>query len=676
MLRHFLTLFAVLTAGDLLSAEPVKTETPAPTASWSSDFLMAKCLDWDDRMDDKEAIPMLREMIPVVEKRMAGNSRLLRKTWRRLGLALMDTGKPQEAREALKKLVELSQDGTESELNLDRGLLGEALQRCGQITEAEELFQKGLPGLRKDGMTSREDLIAVLQRLVKLPNKVGETFDVSELRTELDLQISLSAKDNTSQFTSSANHATLRDLNHQSVKLNAEGKYEEALKAAEDCLKLYREANQIDTPEAATTEINRGVALMNLRRWAEAEASFQKSIPLLEKGGPPFEDSLLLTRSHLAMAISRVAEIQGDDKRKQQAMDIEREVLSSMEKKYGANDLKLAIRLNNLAISVSDAGNHKEAEKLIRRAIQIEEGQINPKDKQYARTRLNLVSILIQKGSYTDAEEAAWKLLDEVQTALGAEHPSLMEILGLYAKILSLLNLPEDAHAAFEQALVIGEKAHGPDHLELAPLNERLAILELKKRNLQKALKFLEKALAIRRVHFKESKIRILDDLATLAALLERDNQEEPVVAVRQEIVDCMEKLEGKEHPELIYPLIQLSKALEKLPMDKRTDVPAQRALAISRKSFGENHPSTASAVFILGRMEARQKKTLEAEAHLRAGLLGLVHSKDDMTPISDALFVYAGVLQELKLSSGQIATRIDKIKEGINPGEITANRS
>ena len=150
------------------------------------------------------------------------------------------------------------------------------------------------------------------------------------------------------------------NLNQKSVLLINKGKYQEALKPAEEAWRLAKKI-YVDDPDHDNVEVmmqNLAIVYLGLGRFSEAEPLFKR-------------------------------------------------ILETDEALVGPNDPEVARSLNNLAILYRAQGRYSEAEPLHKRALAIQEKALGPDHPAVARSLNNLAELYMKMGR----DEEAKKLL-------------------------------------------------------------------------------------------------------------------------------------------------------------------------------------------------------------------------------------------------------------------------
>jgi tetratricopeptide (TPR) repeat protein len=136
--------------------------------------------------------------------------------------------------------------------------------------------------------------------------------------------------------------------------------------------------------------------------------------------------------------------------------------------------------MNNLALSLTHAGDYTGAEPLYRRALAIDEKALGPDHPDVATDLNNLAELLRAKGDYAGAEPLYRRALAIDEKALGPDHPAVATSLNNLALLLKAKGDYAAAEPLFRRALGIDEKALGPNHPQTLQIRENLKSLSYK----------------------------------------------------------------------------------------------------------------------------------------------------------------------------------------------------
>ena len=123
--------------------------------------------------------------------------------------------------------------------------------------------------------------------------------------------------------------------------------------------------------------------------------------------------------------------------------------------KFGEQDPRLAMSLNNLALLYEDQGKNAEAGPLHERALVIYEKALGPEHPLVATSLNNLAELYRTQGKYAEAEPLYQRSLAIAEKALGPEHPYVATVLENYADLLRKTDQNAEAEKLEERARAI-----------------------------------------------------------------------------------------------------------------------------------------------------------------------------------------------------------------------------
>jgi tetratricopeptide (TPR) repeat protein len=151
--------------------------------------------------------------------------------------------------------------------------------------------------------------------------------------------------------------------------------------------------------------------------------------------------------------------------------------LAIIEKALGPNHSDVATILNNLALLYDNQGKYAEAEPLYKRSLEIDEKALGPNHSDVAQSLNNLAGLYYSQGKYADAEPLLKRALAINQKVLGADHPDVATGLNNLALLYDHQGKYADAESLYQRSLAIREKVLGIDHPDVARSLHNLALL-------------------------------------------------------------------------------------------------------------------------------------------------------------------------------------------------------
>jgi CHAT domain-containing protein/tetratricopeptide (TPR) repeat protein len=365
--------------------------------------------------------------------------------------------------------------------------------------------------------------------------------------------------------------------------------------------RLIAQGADPDPRKTAFEAFQKGVALVNAGKPAEALAAFEKALPLIESAEG--KDSL-----GVGAALAYMGRLHHAAGRNAQAEPLYRRCLAIYEARSGPTHLDTATGLGDLGLILFDMGQLAEAEKLFRRCLAIQESRLGKEDPETARTTGNLALLLGAAGRFHEAEMLYRRTLEVLEAKLGKDHPETALVLHNLGTAYRDLGRPADAVPLFRRALTVFEAKLGPTHAQTGRALNNLAVAYQSLGRdadaeplLKRSLEVLEKQLGPDHAHTAFAR----NNLGWLYARLGR-----PADAERYHRAALRTRLQvlGPDHPDTAQSLNNLALVCEETGRaDEARDL-IGRAAAAFEKSLGVEHPSTATALGNQGRQVARDR--------------------------------------------------------------------
>ena len=179
-----------------------------------------------------------------------------------------------------------------------------------------------------------------------------------------------------------------------------------------------------------------------------------------------------------------------------------RKAIEAQERASGKDDTRVAVLLNNLALTLRAKGDEHSVEPLLRRALAIQEAKFGPSHPSVASTLNNLGSLLQSTGRLNEAERSERRALRIFEQKLGPQTAELATTCSNLADLLWTKHAVAEALLLYKRALAVDESVYGPDHPEVAAdlTNQAMLLKETGQRAAAEQL--LNRALAIYEKHF------------------------------------------------------------------------------------------------------------------------------------------------------------------------------
>lgn len=359
-------------------------------------------------------------------------------------------------------------------------------------------------------------------------------------------------------------------LNAIGTSLTRSGRTQEAVRYLQDAISFSEAAFGRESWQVSVARTNLGHALMAMNRYDDAREAFVEAMRVRKN---LYGDSHVET----ALAINDLAGLDVQMGRRSEAIAGFRQALAIFEKNLGADAPELVMVLNNLAENLFDQGDSREAEECARRALSIARAKTGVESQPTARSLGNLaraIHLRDPEGAVNYSKEALCiheKLAGVDSDAVGVDCSDL-------GNVLSDLERWQEADAYYERAERIARKR--------GPLNSVLAVT--------------------------------LNNRARMWMAQEEWARAQPLLV---QAVDIQEAVHGQEFSGLVTLLSNLASVEEELNHTEICLAYLHRAVAIARKSYGENAIDTGEMWHKLGWTLYRDRRTIQAELPIRHAL-------------------------------------------------------
>lgn len=214
--------------------------------------------------------------------------------------------------------------------------------------------------------------------------------------------------------------------------------------------------------------------------------------------------------------------------------------------------------LNNLALSLAEAGDPASAEPLYRRSLALREKVLGPDHPLVAISLDNLAVLLAARGEYAAAETLFRRALAIVEKVSGPNDPHLAMVLNNIGGLLEAKGNYSDAEPYFQRALTIDERAFGPDHPRVAMVLNNLGRLMQDEGNYAKAESLYRRALEIEEEALGQDHPDVAKTLNSLATLLQAEGKYDEAEPLYRHALAIDEKALGTSHPQVASDLNNL----------------------------------------------------------------------------------------------------------------------
>jgi tetratricopeptide (TPR) repeat protein len=489
-----------------------------------------------------------------------------------------------------------------------------------------------------------------------------------------------------------------------------------ALEAYRHLLSLAEKVRATEPVVWCDAALPLAIAMSDTSSWREAVTLLSDVDATLEKAlGPGNAKSAHASRL-LVFAARRVAESEGRTDGIDDLEKTARYVLSVDERLFGPEHAAVARDLTELAaVLLLNRDSYDEAEKLLRRAIEIRKRNHADGDPGHVTTLVVLGKVLGKKKRLHEAITVFDQALAIREKDLGLEHHGLIRVLQEYSLLLNqhqqyaqVVPLVRRTLQLFEQnlgkdhplvaqeltalgnalylaremkeaeevtlrALALREKLHGKVHAKVAVAQNNLAQLLRNTDRREEAESWFLKAMRTAEQSPQGDASLPAFNLGTMLFEDKRANEAEPLL---RKAIELTRKNHGENAPDLIKRLYALAWVVKQRGDLDEPITLSREALALEVKLHGEKAESTIVSRAALGALLAEAGKNEEAEKVMRQALadLAALSRRQGMEheELSTYRKVYTMILQRNGLSDAAVEKRMQEVEDG---AKVTGQR-
>ncbi|MGD0868326.1 MAG: CHAT domain-containing tetratricopeptide repeat protein [Bryobacteraceae bacterium] len=397
-------------------------------------------------------------------------------------------------------------------------------------------------------------------------------------------------------WLASAQESRWRQLALAARQFYNEGKYAQALPAAQESLRVAEATFGPQSRQAATSLNDLSLVLVELDRWAEAEPLYRRALAVNEKLLGPQHPEVASNLNNLALLYLKMDRLP-------EARDLLVRALSIREKALGPNHVDTATNAGNLGTVLIAQGKYVEAEPLERRALAIDEKALGPEDPGVATDLNNLGAVYYNQAKYAQAEPLYLRALSIHVKLLGNQDPSVAADLTLIGALYADQRKYALAEATYRRALAIDEKAAVGKGLTIASDLNHLADLFNSLGRYSEAEPLYRRAGAIDEKALGPENPTVAGVLNSLATLYYDQGRYQEAEPVYRRALEIREKTLGTGHPSVALTLSGLARLKKDQGQFPEAEALYRRALAIDEKALGAEHPQVARILNGLGEL-------------------------------------------------------------------------
>jgi serine/threonine protein kinase len=235
------------------------------------------------------------------------------------------------------------------------------------------------------------------------------------------------------------------------------GHYDRAEEMHRSALTIRRQLFGAQSPEAAKSLNDLGLALMSNNKLPEAEAAHGEALAIRQRlYGKENADT--------ATSLNDLSSVYRQETKLARAEPMAREALAIRKKLFGDEQLQVADSLRNLSIILGDEGRWMESEAMAREVLAIRRKLLGPENPEVAAALDDVAWAAGASGKLEEAESLERESLAIRQKLLGAEHPDVAKSLYLVGDRMRQRGNLSEAYPVLSAAFSIQRKLLGEDN--------------------------------------------------------------------------------------------------------------------------------------------------------------------------------------------------------------------
>ncbi len=221
---------------------------------------------------------------------------------------------------------------------------------------------------------------------------------------------------------------------------------------------------------------------------------------------------------------------------------------------------------------------------------------------------------LKQRARYEEAKPLYQRALIIDEKALGPDHPDVAIVRNNLAELYRAQGRYEEAEPLYLRVMEIDAKTLGPDHPDVATSLNNLAELYRAQGRYEEAESLYLRSLVIREKALGPDHPYVATSLNNLALLYDNQGRYDEAEPLYQRALDIYEKALGPDHPYVATSLNNLANLYRAQGRYEEAEPLYQRSFAIVEKTLGPDHPYVATSLNNLALLYDNQGRYEEAE--------------------------------------------------------------
>jgi serine/threonine protein kinase/Flp pilus assembly protein TadD len=270
--------------------------------------------------------------------------------------------------------------------------------------------------------------------------------------------------------------------------------------------------------------------------------------------------------------------------------------------------------MNDLAVVFRNQGRFSEAEDLHRQTLEIRRRTLGTEHPQTLDSLHNLATVYSDQGRYAEAEQLDQQTLSILRDTLGDEHPQTLDSKNNLAYLFLQQGRFAESEALHQQNLEILRRTLGDEHPATLLTMYNLANVYVFQGRFTDAEKKHHEILELRRRILGDEHPRTLHSMNCLANVYRNQGRYKEAEESYQQTLETQRRILGHEHPDTLHSMNSLAILYCNQGRYKDAVELHQQTLEIQRRTLGNDHPDTLNSMNNLANVYRNQGRFKEAE--------------------------------------------------------------
>ncbi len=279
------------------------------------------------------------------------------------------------------------------------------------------------------------------------------------------------------------------------------------------------------------------------------------------------------------------------------AINFAKEALNINVKVFGESHTETLFTINTLARIYFEAGEYLEALKFYEKALELNKVINGVNNNDYATSLSNMSKCYMEVCNYQEAIKLGAEALSIRREVFGERHPDYAKFLNTLARCYENIGEYQEAIKLMSEALAIDKDILGENNPDYATTLNNLANANFHLGNYHEAVSLGTKTLEIFDEIYGEKHPNYATALSNLASYSSALGNYEEAVKFGKKAMEIREELLGEKHPDYALSLCNLAEYNSELGNYQEAVNLATQALDIRKEILGEKHPDYATAL-------------------------------------------------------------------------------